>query len=108
MMTFADIYRPFTESRTYKGLAYLATPLVLSGVWLGLLITIWTMTCVLAITPLVVPALIAVGYAIRGSAAVEAALSRRLLGVDINLPRPRTAKGFWSRGWAVLTDPAMW
>jgi len=107
-MTFADICRPFTESRTYKGLVYLATPLVVSGLWLALLITIWTMTFVLAITPLVVPALIGVGYAIRGSAAVEAALSRWLLDVDIKLPRPRTDKGFWARGWAVLTDPAMW
>jgi signal transduction histidine kinase len=107
-MTFAGIYRPFTESRTYKGLVYLATPLVLSGLWLALLITIWTLTAVVAITPLVIPALMCVGWTIRGGAAVEAALSRWLLEVDIDLPQPRKAKGFWARGWAVLSDPFTW
>jgi signal transduction histidine kinase len=107
-MTLADIYRPVTEPRTYKGLVYLATPLVLAGLWLALLITIWTLTFALAITPLVVPALISVGWTIRGGAAVEAALSRWLLGANIDLPKPPKAKGFWARGWAVLSDPAMW
>ena len=107
-MTLASVFRPFADSRTYKGLAYLATPLVLSGLWLAVLITIWTLTAVVAITPLVIPALISVGWTIRGGAAVEAALSRWLLGAEIDLPKPPKVKGFWARGWAVLSDPALW
>jgi signal transduction histidine kinase len=107
-MTLASVLRPLGESRTYKGLAYLATPLVLGGIWLALLITIWTLTAVVAITPLVVPALMSVGWTIRGGAAIEAALSRWLLGAHIDLPKPRAAKGFWARGWAVVADPATW
>src|SRR6185312_16129688 len=88
VMTLAPVFRPFADSRTYKGLVYLATPLVLSGLWLAVLITIWTLTAVVAITPLVIPALISVGWTIRGGAAVEAALSRWLLGAEIDLPKP--------------------
>jgi len=107
-MSLDSVLGPLGESRTYKGIAYMATPLVLAGLWLALLITIWTLTAVVAITPLVVPALMSVGWTIRGGAAIEAALSRWLLGARIDLPKPRAAKGFWARGWAVVSDPAFW
>ena len=62
----------------------------------------------MAITPLVVPALIAVAATVRGCAVVEAWLSRGLLDTAIGLPRWRAGSGFWRRAWAVLADPWMW
>jgi len=107
-MTLASVFQPFADSRTYKGIAYLAIPLVTSGLYLAALITIWTLTFVFSITPLVIPALMGVGYTIRGGAAAEAALSRWLLGARIELPKPRPVKGFWARGWAVISDQNTW
>jgi len=107
--TVASILRPFEQARTYEALAFFASALVLAGIWLAILITGWTLVAVLAITPLIVPAMIGMGYATRGLAFAEAELARRMLGAEIELPRPKTAgRGFWARGWAVATDLGFW
>ena len=109
MIVMGAILRPLGQARTYRALAFLASALALAGLWLGFLITGWTLVAVVAITPLIVPAMIGLGYATRGVAWAEAGLARHLLGADITLPRPKMAgRGFWARGWAVATDLAFW
>jgi signal transduction histidine kinase len=104
----ARLLGPVRDGASYRRLAFLVSALPLAGVWLAILIVAWTLTLTLAITPLVVPVLMGVGIVVRGSAALEAALSRGLLAIDLRLPATRHAGGFWRRGWAVLSDPAIW
>jgi signal transduction histidine kinase len=108
-MTIGSILRPFEQARTYGALAFFASALVVSGAWLAFLIVGWTLVAVVAITPLIVPALIGFGYATRGVAWFETLLARRLLRAEIVTPTPKTAgRGFWARGWAVATDLGFW
>jgi signal transduction histidine kinase len=104
----ARIFEPFLDRASYRRLAFLMSALVLAGVWLGVLVVVWTLTAVFAITPLVVPALIGVGLAVRACAIVEASLARRLLGAELQLPARRPARGFWAHARVVLTDPFVW
>ncbi len=70
---------------------------------MGFLVTAWIVIGLFAITPLVVPILMAMGVAVRASAVAEAALARSLLGARIELPPRRQSKpGFWAKGGAVL------
>jgi signal transduction histidine kinase len=104
-----SILRPFAESRTYRALAFFASALVLSGIWMAMLIMGWTFTLAFLITPLVVPALIGMWFATRAGAWVETALARSLLDAEVKTPVwGGDAKGFWARGWAVLTGSAFW
>ena len=97
-----------TIARTGRELAFLLSPLALAAVWLAALILVWTVTASVAITPLVVPALIGVAATVFGAAGAEAWLSRGLLGTSVRLPRWRSGSGFWGRAWAVLADPWLW
>jgi signal transduction histidine kinase len=100
---------PFREAQTYRALGFLLSALPLGVLWLTVLLTSWTLAVAAAITPLVVPVVIGIGLAFRGSAAVEAALSRALLQVDVSLPYPPAAgHGFWTRAWGVVSDPWVW
>ena len=87
-----SLLRPLGQPATYAGLGFLLTPLVLSGVWMGFLVTAWIVIGLFAITPLVVPILMAMGVAVRASAVAEAALARSLLGARIELPPRRQAQ----------------
>ncbi len=108
VIAMRNLIRPFTDTATYKQLGFLASSLPLAAVWLAVLIVVWTVTVCLAITPLVVPTLIGLALVVRGCATVEAALARALLGAELHLPPARTARGFWARAWAVLSDPFVW
>jgi signal transduction histidine kinase len=63
----------------------------------------------LAITPLVVPALVAFRVATGGTAWVDGQLANELLGTTV---RPAVTSpgpsGFWRSGWNVLRDSAFW
>ena len=92
------ITRTLVDPATYRRLAYLLTALVLGPLWFIALVTGWSVTVGLTVTPLVIPLLIVLALMTRGFAAVEAALARSLLGVDAQSPAPRpTRPGFW--GW---------
>lgn len=109
MSTVRSLVRALGDPRTYMGLGFLLTPLALGGLWLGFLIVAWTLAACFAITPLVVPILMGVGIATRASAAAEAALARSLIGAEISRPAARSSRrGFWGRGWAVLSDRSFW
>jgi hypothetical protein len=79
------------------------------AVALAVLIAGWTVVAVLAITPLVVPALMGLRAAIGGVARFDAGLANALLGTatrpDVTSPGPT---GFWRRAGNVLGDEAFW
>jgi len=57
----------------------------------------------------VVPALLAMWFVTRAGAAAETWLSRSLLDAEVKPPVwGGDAKGFWARGWAVLTGAPFW
>ncbi len=92
----------------YAALEFLLSALPLGIVWLTMLLIGWTLAVSLVITPLVVPVLMAIGFAVRAGAAVEAALSRALLHVDVRPRYPPSSRGFWARAFEVVTDASLW
>src|SRR6188472_84560 len=77
--------RPFAslrDAQTHRTLLFLLTALPVGAVALALLIAGWTICLVLAITPLVVPALIGFRAAVGLLARAEAGLARSLLGSE--------------------------
>ncbi len=106
-MTMALPSKPVL-ARTAREAGFLASPLVLAGVWIAALVTAWSLTFSLALTPLVVPLAIGTALLARGCAIVEAALARSLLGVRISLPGWSWGTGFWRRIWRMLRDPWLW
>ena len=108
MSFLRPLFAPLRDPACARRLAFVVSPLALASIWLALLIVVWTVAVSLAITPLVVPALIGLGFAVHGAALVEAALARALLGSDVHPAPAPTASGFWRRGWVVLADGATW
>jgi signal transduction histidine kinase len=102
------LLRPLVSSETYGALLYYVATVVLGSVALALLIAGWTVTVVLAITPLVVPFLIGLRLGVGALAGAEGGLVRELLGVNVRPPIESNASGFWARGFAVLKDAAFW
>jgi signal transduction histidine kinase len=69
----------------------------------------WIAVGLLAVTPLLVPMLIAFRAAVGGLAWLEARLANALLGTDVAPPLlARPVRGYWSRGAAVAGDGAFW
>jgi signal transduction histidine kinase len=101
---FAAVARP----ETYRTFLFLLAGIVLGAVSLALLLGGWAIAVVVSFTPLVVPVLIGIGAITRMLAAAERALAKELLGIEVEPPARPRAVGFWGRGWAVLTDRAMW
>jgi signal transduction histidine kinase len=98
--------RPANAART---LLYLLTAIPLGTVGAALLLAGWIVVPVLAITPLVVPALVAFRAGVGGLARVEGAVANALLGTrTAPRARPPRAAGYWRRGAAVLGDGAFW
>jgi signal transduction histidine kinase len=101
--------RAFADPASYRRLAFLLSALPLGWLWLALLISAWAATVSVAITPLVVFALIGVCLVVRAGAAVEVALARQLLGVELSSPRwPRQTGGLWRYFLSTFSDPALW
>ncbi len=95
--------------KLWHSLLYLASALVTGTLGFGVLLAGWLAVGLLALTPLVVPALIAFRWAIGALAGLERRLARGLLGVDPG-PQPRTSggAGYWGRTGAVLGDRVFW
>jgi len=94
--------------RTAREYGFLISPLALAPVWFAALITVWTVAVCVAITPLVVPALVAVALTVRAAAIAESRLCGGLLRMEVQLPTWEWGTGFWRRAWGVLTDPWLW
>ncbi len=102
------ILRPLVSSDTYKAVAFYVAELVIGTVAFAVLLAGWIVTICLAITPLVVPLLIGLRFAVGALARAEAELARSLLGVSVSAPISTAGTGFWSRGFNVLRDRAFW
>jgi signal transduction histidine kinase len=99
---------PFARADTYRSLAFLLAAVPVAAAALAVLVAGWTATVVLAITPLVILVLVAFRGAAGLLAAVDAALARGLLGVDVRPPVTSGGSWFWGRGGAVLGDRSFW
>ncbi|HEX7083846.1 MAG TPA: hypothetical protein VF186_07005 [Gaiellaceae bacterium] len=100
----STVFRQLLRRSTYLPFVFLAGSAPIGALALGLAIAGWTAAAVLAVTPLVVPVLLAFRGATGLLAAGDAALARGTLGVDV---RPRIGSGgggYWGRSKAVLAD----
>jgi signal transduction histidine kinase len=96
-------------TRTARTLLYLLTAIPLGAVGLAVVIAGWVVIPILAITPLVVPALVAYRTVVGGLARVEGALANALLGTSTTPPvRSSGPRGFWRSAANVLGDTAFW
>ena len=95
--------------RTIRTLLFLFAAVPVGAAALAVLVAGWCVVAVLAITPLVVPALVGFRAAVGGLARFDAGLANALLGTaarpDVTSPG-RT--GFWRRAGNVLDDGAFW
>jgi signal transduction histidine kinase len=108
MNVLAAPFRPLVRPSTYRTLVYLATALPIGACTLAVLIAGFTLTAVLAVTPLLVVVLVAFRGAVGLVASADAALVRGLLGADV---RPRITSGgagYWRRARLVATDASFW
>src|SRR5437764_12758234 len=77
--------------------------------WFTVLVTGWSVTLGLAITPFVILNLLVLAAVIRGAAWVEAALARSRLHIDVYPPHePLVKQSLWRKTFGWLADPAMW
>jgi signal transduction histidine kinase len=93
----------------FRTLVFLAAALPVAAIGLAVLIAGWVLVACLAITPLVVPALVAFRAATGGAVWLDAQLANGLL--DTSTQPPVTSPGppgFWRSGWNVLGDGAFW
>ena len=92
-----------------RTLLYLVSAIPLGVLGFAVLVTGWTLSLVLSITPLVVPVLAGFRAAVGWIARAEAAVANALLGTSIE---PSTTSpgpsGFWRRAGNVLQDDAFW
>jgi signal transduction histidine kinase len=103
------VVRPLVERRTYRDLLFLLSGTALAGVWLALLVAGYVAACVLAVTPLLVPVLIAFRVLVWSGARVETALARELLDVDVGVGALRAGgRGYFGRIRGILGDGAFW
>jgi signal transduction histidine kinase len=88
---------------------FLLSGMPLGIAWFTLMVTAWSLTLGLAITPVLVPLLYGIGELTRGCAAVEAALARALLGVEVYAPARLPRRRAWW-GWALgpVAEPGFW
>jgi signal transduction histidine kinase len=91
-----------------RGLAFQLSALVLAPLWLSLLATGWSVTLGFAVTPVVIPAALATVLLVRLAAGLETALSRSLLGADVEVPALPKPAGFWRRIWGIVSEPWIW
>jgi len=89
-------------------LAFYVAELGIGVAGLVLLLAGWTVTLLLAITPLVVPLLIGLRAAVGLLALAEAGLARQLLGARVRTRAFSGGRGFWARGLEVVRDPVFW
>src|SRR6478609_2198147 len=94
--------------RRLRILLYLLAGLPLGAVDAAVLLAGWIVVPLVAITPLVVPALLAFRAATGGLAWLEARLAKALLGADVEPPLRSPGRGFWGSAAGVGMDGAFW
>jgi signal transduction histidine kinase len=95
--------------RTWQEALYLLVGAPLGILWFTVLVTGWSVTVALAVTPFVIVNLLLLAAIFRGAAWVEASLARSLLGIDVYPPHePLVKQSLWRKTFGWLTDPAMW
>ncbi|HEY1596015.1 MAG TPA: sensor histidine kinase [Thermoleophilaceae bacterium] len=95
--------------RAWEELLFLLCGVPLGLLWFVVLVTGWSVTLALAITPLVILNMLIMASLIRGAAWVEASLARGLLHVEVYPPHaPLLKQSFWRKTFGWLADPAMW
>ena len=99
---------PFVRAETWRRLLFLVSAVPLGVVFLTVLTAGWGLTLGLAITPLVVPLLLGLGFVVRQLAVAEGYLARELLGVAVDVSPRTPVSGFWRRAWAALADRGFW
>jgi signal transduction histidine kinase len=88
---------------------FLGAAVPVAAIGLAVLIAGWTLVACLAITPLVVPALVAFRAATGGAVWVDAWLAKELFDTSVRPPVTSPGpRGFWRSGWNVLGDAAFW
>jgi signal transduction histidine kinase len=103
------VFRPLVERRTYRELVYLLAGGPLAAASFGLLLAGWLAVGLLAVTPLVVPALLLFRWGTWLLAEAEAAVARTLLGVDVRVARPGPGEpGYLGRIRSTLSDATFW
>lgn len=102
------LVRTLADPVTYRRMAYLLLGLPLGLSWFVILVTLWSLSFGLLVTPLVIPAAIALAYATRGATAVEAELTSSLLGVDARVPVISIAGRGWRARARALFGPGFW
>jgi signal transduction histidine kinase len=96
-------------TRAGRTLLFLLAAVPLGALALALLIAGWVAVPVLAITPLVVPALVAFRVSVGGLARLDADLAGRLVGATAEPPVfSRGPSGFWHCAGNVLRDESFW
>jgi signal transduction histidine kinase len=92
-----------------KTLLYLLAAIPLGAIGAATLLAGWIVVLVLAVTPLVVPLLVAFRTAVGGIARLEGVTANALLGTRTRPPlRSSGPKGYWRRIPAILGDGAFW
>jgi len=105
----AVVFRPLVERRTYRELVYLLSGAPFAAAWFGLLLAGWLAVGLLAVTPLVVPALLLFRWATWLAAEAEASVARALLHLDVRVPRPAPSeRGYLGRIRSTLSDATFW
>ena len=97
------------RTQSAKTLLYLLTAIPLGAIGAATLLAGWIVVAVLAITPLVVPVLVAFRAAVGGIARLEGMTANALLGTRTAPPaRSPGPRGYWRRIPAILGDGAFW
>jgi signal transduction histidine kinase len=107
-MSLVTPFRPLFQGDTYRALLFLALAAPVGAAALAVLIGGWTAAAVLAITPAIVPVLVAFRVAVGLLARGDAALAEVLLGVTTGPGITSGGRGFWGRGKSVLADGGFW
>jgi signal transduction histidine kinase len=97
------------SKRSWEEALFLLFGLPLGILWFTVLVTGWSVTLSLAITPFVIVNLLLLAAIIRGAAWVEASLARSLLHIDVYPPHePIVKQSLWRKTFGWLADAAMW
>ena len=99
---------PFARSETYRALLFFLAQLALGIVAWVVVITGWSVTIALAITPLVIPLLVGLRWGVGLLARAQAAAANELIGTSVHPPIAVRGRGFWGWGSEVLTDRPFW
>jgi|GEM_PF-954416 len=92
-----------------RTLLFLLAAVPVGALALAVLIAGWVSVTVLAITPLVIPALVGFRAAIGWTARIDGEIANGLLGTSVRPPvRSPGPSGFWRSGLNVLSDRGFW